>query len=285
MRCRVGSLVGVTAAAIGLLLSTACAGPATAPASQIGALAHKAIRESSGVIASRRFPGVFWTHNDSGNDPVLYAVTQNGTTLREFPVAAEMNDWEDIATDDAGRLYIADTGNNKRDRKHLRVLQIAEPDPSQGAKAEALVPLAVWKLAYPGERFDCESLFIFKDDGYVISKVEPPARARIYRFPLTKQRGAIPLEEVTSIAAEGAVTSADISPDGRWLAVLGTDGLRVLEINGDIALAGKARATIIALPPLHLEGCCFAPGGILLTAETREILLCPFPATQPAAAR
>src|SRR5690349_15195951 len=34
---------------------------------KVGRLDRKAIPESSGVIDSRKYPGVFWTFNDSGN--------------------------------------------------------------------------------------------------------------------------------------------------------------------------------------------------------------------------
>src|SRR3954470_10281646 len=36
-------------------------------------LEDRAIKESSGIVASRRDPDIFWTHNDSGNSPTIYA--------------------------------------------------------------------------------------------------------------------------------------------------------------------------------------------------------------------
>jgi len=33
---------------------------------EIGRITNPRITESSGVVASRQFPGVFWTHNDGG---------------------------------------------------------------------------------------------------------------------------------------------------------------------------------------------------------------------------
>jgi hypothetical protein len=63
------------------------------------------IKESSGVIASRRYANVFWTHNDGGGPKkqVLYAIDREGNTHAAFPVTgATFHDWEDIAIDDAG---------------------------------------------------------------------------------------------------------------------------------------------------------------------------------------
>jgi len=36
-------------------------------------LENQSIKESSGIAASRRNAGIFWTHNDSGDGPFIYA--------------------------------------------------------------------------------------------------------------------------------------------------------------------------------------------------------------------
>src|SRR5690554_2695558 len=91
------------------LLSATAAGaeppaPATGPSAQIGRIDHPPIRESSGLVASRRQPGVFWTHNDSGNPPAIYAIDRTGKLLGEWRIGAINHDWEDIALDDHGHL-------------------------------------------------------------------------------------------------------------------------------------------------------------------------------------
>src|SRR6266513_4076585 len=69
---------------------------------QLGAIAYKSCSESSGVIASRKHPGVYWTHCDSGNDPSIYAITREGKFLAEYQLNVQNRDWEDIAIDDDG---------------------------------------------------------------------------------------------------------------------------------------------------------------------------------------
>src|SRR6266550_6458767 len=46
------------------------------------------IKESSGVVASRRYADVFWTHNDGGGPKkqVLYAIDREGNTRAFFSV-------------------------------------------------------------------------------------------------------------------------------------------------------------------------------------------------------
>jgi len=63
-----------------------------------GTIQDPDITESSGIVASRRFPGVFWTHNDDGGQPVLYAIGKRGQALGRVAVdGVTVKDWEDIA--------------------------------------------------------------------------------------------------------------------------------------------------------------------------------------------
>ncbi len=60
-------------------------------------LASPSIRESSGIACSRRREGVFWTHNDSGGDPRIYAFNRKGEDL--FRCDDGANDFEAVAVD------------------------------------------------------------------------------------------------------------------------------------------------------------------------------------------
>ncbi|MBX6313017.1 MAG: hypothetical protein IRY99_08905, partial [Isosphaeraceae bacterium] len=79
---------------------------------QLGRMDHPAIREASGIVKSRRHRDLFWVHSDSGNPPLLFAVRRDGTLVRTYRVAAPNLDWEDIAADNEGHLYLGDIGNN-----------------------------------------------------------------------------------------------------------------------------------------------------------------------------
>src|SRR5438046_2390261 len=94
------------------------------------------IKESSGVVASRRYADVYWTHNDGGGPKkqVLYAIDREGNTRASFPVIdVTLHDWEDIAIDNAGHLFVGDIGNNDSKRDTLAVYEIDEPNPTAGA--------------------------------------------------------------------------------------------------------------------------------------------------------
>jgi hypothetical protein len=141
------------------------------------------IKESSGVVGSRRYADVFSTHNDGGGTKkqVLYAIDREGNTRASFPViGVTLHDWEDLAIDSAGHLYIGDIGKNDSKRHALAVYEIEESNPLAGTKR--IAQKRAWNLRFPEAPFDCESLFIWKDQGYVVSKVFNTALAQIFRF-------------------------------------------------------------------------------------------------------
>ena len=237
------------------------------------------IKESSGVVASRRYADVFWTHNDGGGPKkqVLYAIDLEGNTRASFPViGVTLHDWEDLAIDSAGHLYIGDIGNNDSKRDALAVYEIEEPNPQAGA--ERISPKRVWNLRVPRAPFDCESLFVWKDDGYVVSKVFNNARAQIFRFPLKETSRPLTLELVATTKIESPVTGADISADGTLLGLVAKNGAYVFRIDGDVARVSNATPHHTKLKNEHIEGCCFVPEGLLVTSERRMIFLFTDPA-------
>ena len=72
---------------IGIGVCTAVAAPQdtidTPPWQPTGQYTHPDIRESSGIVASRQFEGIYWTLNDSGNPAALYATKLNGELIQK----------------------------------------------------------------------------------------------------------------------------------------------------------------------------------------------------------
>lgn len=240
----------------------------------IGKIQHRGITESSGIVVSRKNPELFWTHNDGGGKrQVLYALTRAGQPIAEFRVTGTvLEDWEDIAADAKGNLFLGDVGNNDAKRTSIAVYQVDEPDTKETQNGLARVT-RTWNLRYPKAPFDCESLFVWNDHGYLISKVFDDERADIYRFSLTNAAPFQTLEVVAEVKIDSPVTGADISPDGNLLAVLAKNGAYVFRINGDVARAAKGKPHQTKFKHEHVEGCTFVPEGLLVTAESREIYL------------
>ncbi|HDP55467.1 MAG TPA: hypothetical protein ENN24_07315 [Bacteroidetes bacterium] len=82
-----------------------------------------ALYESSGIIVSS--PNRVWSHNDSGNSNELFLFDTTGTILRTLTIVNATNiDWEDLAIDTQGRVYINDAGNNNNNRRDLKIYRI-----------------------------------------------------------------------------------------------------------------------------------------------------------------
>jgi hypothetical protein len=201
---------------------------------RIGRLDHPPIREASGIVASRKHPGIFWVHNDSGNPPAIYAVKRDGRLVREFVVGVANLDWEDIATDDAGHLFLGDIGNNEG-RLPIRVIyRIDEPDPAKPAKEPLPVTLSsYYRFPSRAERFDAESLVIEKGRALIVAKTFDKRPAEIYAIPLDPPasllKPALPELVGTLPGFTEPVTGASLSDDGKWLAACSLEVTRVYE--------------------------------------------------------
>lgn len=262
---------------VGLMWCAAFAderGSARGTVRNVGHVRSKDLIEASGLVASHKDSCVLWTHND-GDDGVLFAIRADGSAVGEVKVDAKFRDWEDIASDGEGNLYFADVGNNSRDRKRVQVFRAAEPDPQSGGKLEIS---ATYKLSFPNEPFNCESLFIWEGHGYLISKVTGGEHAAIYRFELKENRRPQTLERVCELPIDEPVTAADISEDGKRLAVLSQRHLNVFTIDGDVKKAADAKPLSVLTPPIQAEGCCFNVDGVMVIAESGEILQVTFDA-------
>ena len=199
--------------------SAACA-PAAGVAS-LPALLH----ETSGLAVSRRHAGVLWTHNDSGGEPVVYALDRSGRVVGAVRVTGARNlDWEDIALGPCASgdcLYIGDIGDNGAVRPSVDIYRVPEPAPgdARSAPAERLT------LTYPDGPRDAEALYVLPDTSlYIVSKGRQGPVA-LYRVPRgAGPRAPLQLARIQVFSPNGSeigglVTGADATADGRWVAI------------------------------------------------------------------
>ena len=245
---------------------------------KVGMLQLTNITESSGLIASRRFPGVVWTHNDSGFPAFLFAIDEQGAHLGSFEVkGARLIDWEAITFDEEGHLYLADIGTNGLARSHSAIHRIEEPNPHDRSGPATI--LKTWYLRFPGERDDCESFFIADGYGYVIRKIPVGGLVPMYRFALADNSSSVLLEKVAEIPVLGKVSDATLSLDKTLLALLTSEGVYVVFINGNPLSVGAAPRQFTKYKDTYAEGITFMPDGLLVTHDTshgqvpRDLLL------------
>lgn len=197
------------------------------PPVRLAYLQDELITESSGIAASRRRHDLFWTHNDSGDEPLLYAFDRHGRALGTFAVTgATAIDWEDIAAGPgpAGpSLYIGDIGDNGRRRDDCVVYRVPEPRVSTTRASDIAETAAAerFPFRFPDGRRNAETLMVHPRSGevYIVTKGEDPPV--VYRFPRPLRRDQrVTLERVATLGGIFAhLTGGDIAPDGRRLVV------------------------------------------------------------------
>lgn len=201
-----------------------------------GYIGSDEIQEASGLAASRRTPGVLWTHNDKGDPARLFALNLAGRLLVTCELAEGVNvDFEDIAVGPGPQggvdyVYIGDIGDNDAVRPFVRIYRIPEPSVAVNRldAREVIVSYDALVLHYPDGPRDAETLMIdpWTADLYLVTKAAEPTE--IYRAPYP-QAAEMTLERVAGLEADWGVseagcvgpTSGDIAPDGRQVLIRG----------------------------------------------------------------
>ena len=238
--------------------------------------------ESSGIVASRRRPGLYWTHNDSGDGPTLYVTDSTGAGLGRVVVDGAQNlDWEDLAigpcTRSAGTcLYIGDVGDNNASRRSVSIYVVPEPDPPADARA-APTRVAVEDtiiLRYPDHPHDAEALAVIGGWLYLVTKdrAGPPlmfrSPARVTGPRVLSLVGALPIN--TGILRGRLVTGAASSGDGRLLVLRTYVSLHLFLMNDGTPTPLTGRDGIsIPVVETQGEGVCIDSRGLLVLIGER----------------
>lgn len=157
---------------------------------QTGKLSHPQLTELSGLIASRTMPGVLFAINDSGNEPMLFALSETGRHLRSWNIDARNRDWEDMAWARIGEhayLVIGDTGDNLKIHSSASLLFFKEPD-LQSPVEDALRPDIKIDFTYEDGPRNVEAFAIEGNSVLLLSK-EPvtengPSSPHLYQLQI-----------------------------------------------------------------------------------------------------
>jgi hypothetical protein len=211
-----------------LLAAALLVGAFTVPASAAGGnegftLRDPRITESSGLAASRRHPGVYWTHNDQDEGAYLYAVdSRTGETVARITMTGvgTPRDVEAVAVGPDDQIYVGDIGDNDGVVwDHVWVYRLPEPEELKDRTVRA----TQYVVKYADGPRDAESLVVHPRTGrvYIIDKQEEGGH--LYEGPARLSPSG------TNVFRPGApvdlwATDAALSPDGEQLAVRGYFG-------------------------------------------------------------
>ena len=192
---------------------------------QLKAELPKEVSETSGLFFHN---GLLWTHNDSGGKPILYGLdTTNFEIVQRLTLGnAKNKDWEDVCTD-GETVFVGDFGNNKGNRKDLRIFTFplsAIPD-----EGDAVIQVDSILFHYADQSnfenrkyehdYDCEAVFVTEEYLYLFSKGWATGTTRLYR--LSKSERNQVAEVVNGFDSQGLITGADYDKENHVLAIVG----------------------------------------------------------------
>lgn len=238
------------------------------------------LKEVSGIETSPS--GDIWVIEDSGNKDKIYNVDKKAQLTKSLKIdKAKNKDWEDLALDNSGNLYIGDFGNNDNERKDLTIYKVSK---SELAKKEPKATKIQFRYpeqkSFPPEKdslyFDTEGLLHWDGHLYIFTKnrTRPySGKTLIYRIP--DNEGEYSAESLGSLFLCGdkdqcSVTGADISPDGKTIALL-SYGLVFLLTDFELSNFSKANIKIVDLDcQTQIESISFLNDTTLLIADERN---------------
>jgi hypothetical protein len=178
------------------------------------------ITESSGLAASSLHKGVYWTHNDSGDGPYVYAVdSATGKTVARVTMhgVGSPRDVEAISIGPDNEIYVGDIGDNLGGSwDHVWIYRFPEPKQLK----DMTVTATQYVVRYEGGARNAESLAIHPKTGraYIVSKNEDGGG--LYEGPKTLSPSGVNIfKRIADIPLWA--TDAAFSPDGTRLVVRG----------------------------------------------------------------
>ena len=203
------------------------------PGVKLGILNKERVTEASGMVASRKNPGVFWVHNDAGNSATIYAIKADGEFISAYRVKqAKSRDWEDVAIGPGPEkgvdyIYIGNIGDNNLEYASVAIYRVEEPkvDINQATgSADKLEdvrigPAAEIELLYPDGPKDAETLLVdpLNGDIYIITKGK--SSGLVYMAPYPQAVDSRTTLEFIAEVPMAKATGGDVSPDGSCVIV------------------------------------------------------------------
>ncbi len=196
------------------------------PPQKLCSLSDNRIDESSGVAASLRESGVFYTHNDSGDKPRFFRFRRDGTVDGVYELkGVKAFDWEDICSarvDGTPYLYLADIGDNRQIRKEIVVYRVKEPTKTGD---QTITEFDTYTFRYPDKPHDCEAIFVTKSgDIYLVTKARDGMTGVFVMNP-PKSGETYTLRHIRNLDVKSPgpwgnqVTAADLSPDQKHVVI------------------------------------------------------------------
>ena len=240
----------------------------------------KELKEISGWIFANDTTLI--AHNDGGDSAKLYVLNLDGSIRNSVLIKNVRNiDFEDIAKDQSGNVYVGDFGNNNNKRTDLVIYKVNLKKilSSETVDAESILFSYPNQKEFPpklnGKYFDCEAMSFYNDSLYLFTKCRTePFDGRCYVYTLPTKAG-------TYVAAQKyymVLGTRDWFRDAATAAEIYKNKLYLLTYNRFIVHTfegGKAKyeSHQTLLPITQKEALTVSPKGKIYIADERHKLI------------
>ena len=225
--------------------------------------------ELSGLAASPRYPGLLYTHNDSGDSARFFVMDENAALIAEMRLGgATAVDWEDIAVGpcpSGSCVYLGDIGDGSASRPDYTIHRVAEPASRPASGSVTTVSYESFRFLYPddGGRHNAEALLVHPQSGRVFVIIKMGGRPSVYELPQPLVPGSMQtLVNVGTLRlpqADSIVTGADFHPCGDRMLVRTTGSLY------ELSAPGEGVDALFAATPVEVPVAAQEPQGEAVT--------------------
>tara|TARA_B100000378_G_scaffold212214_1_gene175254 strand:+ start:871 stop:1734 length:864 start_codon:yes stop_codon:yes gene_type:complete len=248
-------------------------------------LAHlpEHLQEISGIEILEGSP-LIWAIIDSGNSSVVYGFNTDGEIVKEVEIEDVHNiDWEDLAIDKKGTLYVGDFGNNESDREDLAIYIVKDfLDQEEKAQAEKIEFSFEDQENFPAKKdnrnFGSEA-FIYKDGNlYLFTKnrsKNPDGTVNLYQIPAKagkyKAKKISSFQTCDSGSHECWITAASISEDEKSIVLLSEKYVwKLTDFTANNFFNGKILQYELPGKSTQKESICFKDKNTVYIADEQE---------------
>lgn len=190
-----------------------------------GILDSPEIDEASGIASSKVNRGMFWIHNDSGDEARIFLIDNKGHLKVTVHFKDLKNrDWEDIAVGPGPEkgvsyVYIGEIGDNLGIHKHKYIYRVEEPDLKKAIRLNrrdtTVSSVDSIKFELSDHARDAEALMIdpTTKNLYVISKRDP--EVNVYILPYPQSTTSSTTARIAMQLPYTQIVAADISSNGK----------------------------------------------------------------------
>lgn len=187
-----------------------------------------------------------WMLQDKGNPSELYVYSAEGTFEKTITINNQKNtDWEDLSQDTQGNIYIGDFGNNKNERKDLRILKLHHETLNNTSidVSQATTFYYEDQQSFPPKKsnliYDCEAFIATDSSFYLFTKNRSKGfDGDFYVYKIPNREGHFKAEKIATLKSCGqykscAITGASLNTENNQIALIAHEKVFLIPFKND----------------------------------------------------